>query len=791
MDSDLEGFECPDQVFLPPDDPALMEDVPEEEADYQGTDPPLDQSPLFSILDSVQDLYRDLIGDYLLPTSPPTQPPPVFRLTKSQKLSLTHFITWQRTNGTVSAYETHARNLKNASGVEILSLYRVRQLAASITDLKPVKVDICPHTCIAYTGEFANLDSCPYIRDKAVCGLARYHDLPSNQRTSVTRTVQKPRPRAQMLTLPIMATIKAMYSNSTSSYLMRHRDRTLQQVLLLLANAASHDKKQRTYSDFCDGEVLVFLRNQGHVKLFHDPHDVALALSSDGAQLTMKQLSDTWILIITILNLPPELRYQSNNVIHVFATPGPRAPGNIESFCYPLFQEMARASEGIWTWDAVDSSYFVLRAWIVTILGDMLGSAKLSGMAGHTAVHGDRFSEVKGARSSTKKGSKSQYYPMAPPGGPDLNPGRPIYNFESIPMRNEETYWQVIQRLKDAPTKAERARIVTQTGVSRMPLATASDAFLHPSYFPLDPFHLFYENCMSFIWDLWTSHSKPSETFHMNRELTQKFGAAVASAMATLPPSFCGPIRDPFLKRNSQYKIYEWMGLLHWYIIPIGLELGLDEQVLANFADFADIIEFAMSIYPRTFQEVQGLHDEIAKFLKDFELIYVGNNPENITRCRLCIFQLIHVPQHIVWNGSVRVGSQATVERAIGEVGRKIRSKREPFANLANLIYEREMIKILIQYHPDLAPAPTTRKSSPTPKGSSREVIRKREGCAGTLHSIYLHALHLFLGQEIAPHALRRWKKLWIPGQTTRLHSVLGESVALKITSRSTRFFEV
>ncbi|KZP06838.1 hypothetical protein FIBSPDRAFT_666937, partial [Athelia psychrophila] len=55
---------------------------------------------------------------------------------------------------------------------------------------------------------------------------------------------------------------------------------------------------------------------------------------------------------------------------------------------------MARASEGIWTWDAIDSSYFVLRAYIVMILGDMLGSAKLSGMAGHLAIFGDRFTMV-------------------------------------------------------------------------------------------------------------------------------------------------------------------------------------------------------------------------------------------------------------------------------------------------------------------------------------------------------------------------------------------------------------
>ncbi|KIM35112.1 hypothetical protein M413DRAFT_40405, partial [Hebeloma cylindrosporum] len=55
---------------------------------------------------------------------------------------------------------------------------------------------------------------------------------------------------------------------------------------------------------------------------------------------------------------------------------------------------MAMASEGIWMWDAIDSSNFVQRSCVAMALGDMLGSAKLNCMAGHAAIFGDRFSEV-------------------------------------------------------------------------------------------------------------------------------------------------------------------------------------------------------------------------------------------------------------------------------------------------------------------------------------------------------------------------------------------------------------
>ncbi|KAF8232911.1 hypothetical protein L208DRAFT_1135375, partial [Tricholoma matsutake] len=54
----------------------------------------------------------------------------------------------------------------------------------------------------------------------------------------------------------------------------------------------------------------------------------------------------------------------------------------------------------------------------------------------------------------------------------------------------------------------------------------------------------------------------------------------------------------------------------------------------------------------------------------------------------LCIFQLIHVPQHIAWNGSIRLGSQATCERTIEEMSHRIQSRKAVFANLSNQIKE-------------------------------------------------------------------------------------------------------
>jgi hypothetical protein len=58
---------------------------------------------------------------------------------------------------------------------------------------------------------------------------------------------------------------------------------------------------------------------------------------------------------------------------------------------------------------------------------------------------------------------------------------------------------------------------------------------MHPSFFPLDPFHLFYENCMVHIWDLWVTYSSDDEQIHMDAEMASNLGKEIEQAMATPP----------------------------------------------------------------------------------------------------------------------------------------------------------------------------------------------------------------------------------------------------------------
>jgi len=79
-------------------------------------------------------LRKDLLGDYQLPKEPPASYSKPCDLDESETWSLQHYIAWRKSDGTVCAYEEHRKVLQAACHIDILSLYRVQKLAASLTE---------------------------------------------------------------------------------------------------------------------------------------------------------------------------------------------------------------------------------------------------------------------------------------------------------------------------------------------------------------------------------------------------------------------------------------------------------------------------------------------------------------------------------------------------------------------------------------------------------------------------------------------------------------------------------
>ena len=359
-----------------------------------------------------------------------------------------------------------------------------------------------------------------------------------------------------------------------------------------------------------------------------------------------------------------------------------------------------------------------------------------------------------------------------------------------MPIREIKDYWKSVERLDNVKgNKTQYSNVMKETGVAGVAICAASPAFSHPFFFPLDPFHLFYENCMPHFWDTWVSLSNPPDIVHMSKELASAIGAEAEKAIATLPPSFSGPIRDIFEKRQSQYKICEWMALLHWYIVPIAWELGFNQDVVENFALFSNVVEYAMTPVTRTQDDLTWLHNKIVTFLKGFEHLYVGNDSEKIIRCRLCIFQLIHISYHISYNGSIRFGSQATCERAIGDIGHGIRSKKSPFQNMVTYKTDRQSVKLLHLIYPTISPASEAKaKVSRTSLFKPVPISQKKRKEDDVIRA-QIKAIEFYLGVKEDPSfPFMQWAKCPLADNVT-LTSQLFE-LSKESTSRSSRYFE-
>src|ERR1700677_3303236 len=94
--------------------------------------------------------------------------------------------------------------------------------------------EMCPRSCMAFTGKFKDQYTCSYSHNGKDCNVPRYK-APQGPRA-------KPKPKATMLHVPITPIIQAYYANAETSHEMHHRDFCLKQTLAAPAEGAGVKK---------------------------------------------------------------------------------------------------------------------------------------------------------------------------------------------------------------------------------------------------------------------------------------------------------------------------------------------------------------------------------------------------------------------------------------------------------------------------------------------------------------------------------------------------------------------
>ena len=108
-------------------------------------------------------------------------------------------------------------------------------------------------------------------------------------------------------------------------------------------------------ADVWDGSFYTELKKQFisingkrlNTKYFSDPHDLALGLSTDGFAPWRKHKYTVWPLLIINYNIPLDKCFHQNNILPVSVIPGPKKPKDVDSFLYPLIEELLVHSQGV------------------------------------------------------------------------------------------------------------------------------------------------------------------------------------------------------------------------------------------------------------------------------------------------------------------------------------------------------------------------------------------------------------------------------------------------------------
>lgn len=202
---------------------------------------------------------------------------------------------------------------------------------------------------MAFTGEHSELDTCPHPR----CGQPRFHPAPSLKR-----------PRKTYIYIPLIDRLKLQYHSTQRAQQLKSYRGKRQTIPGQLRDIFDG----RLYQDYHCGEL----------GLFQNDSDIALHMSLDGVQLTRLRNFEITPIILINLNIPPEERYEEHNILTSMIIPGPKKYKDLDSFMFPLIEELKKLGEGVQSFDGDIQADFQLKAYIIVVTGESRSYTKLN-----------------------------------------------------------------------------------------------------------------------------------------------------------------------------------------------------------------------------------------------------------------------------------------------------------------------------------------------------------------------------------------------------------------------------
>ena len=558
----------------------------------------------------------------------------------------------------------------------MMDLDKTRSHVRMLSRFKPVQFACCVNSCICYTGPYADLDECPNCH---------------------TPRLVSGRVRRTFSYMPLIPRLCALWSNR--SYAAR---------LLYRANEHQRTRVPRRTTDIFDGlhylellgeHVVVEDRRLPHT-YFSDDRDIALGFATDGFSPFKNRKQTAWILLIFNYNLPPDERFQKDNILCAGIIPGPKKPWDADSFILPLVEELLELAVGVSTYDALSCSFFSLHAYVITAFGDIPAVSMLMHMKGHNSLCPCRMCTIKGIRTPNSR-NRIPYVPLSRRNHPEPT-DIDEYDPGSLPLRSHNSFMAQARSLDHAPTEKDREELAKAYGIKGVPLLSALTSLKFPRSFPYDFMHLIWENLIPNLVLFWSGCFKgidEGQPYVIDPHAWQRIGTDSAEATKSIPSSFGGAIPNP-AKDRSSFTSSTW-SLWSLFVAPTLLRDRFpDHRYYDHFCSLVRILNLCLQ-FEISAQEINEIESGIRKWVVDYELcvppfrfrkskadpiyafsLYYQHRPERLPACPLTIHALLHIPDQIGWMGPCWTTWAFPIERQCGYFQCSIQSRRNPYVSM-------------------------------------------------------------------------------------------------------------
>ncbi|KAI0755878.1 hypothetical protein BC629DRAFT_1296691 [Irpex lacteus] len=209
--------------------------------------------------------------------------------------------------------------------------------------------------------------------------------------------------------------------------------------------------------------------------------------------------------------------------------------------------------------------------------------------------------------------------------------------------------------------------------------------------------HLIYENLIPNLVLLWTGEFKGlnegTEQYRLDGTVWEAIGKATADSGSTIPSSYGPRVRN--VKEDRAYLTADMWSFWALYLGPVLLHRKFkDQKYYDHLIELISLLNGCLSFeFPA--EKVQTIREGFVKWVATYEEFYYQYKPERLPTCVLTIHALLHIADSIEAIGPVWAYWAFPMERYCGILQRSVRSRRFPFANLAQTVLSDARLKQL------------------------------------------------------------------------------------------------